>query len=272
MATGATVGVVVFPGSNCDRDVRWALEGCLDLPTRFLWHEERDLSGLDAVVIPGGFSYGDYLRCGAIAGRANIMDAVRAHAARGGLVLGVCNGFQILCESGLLPGVLRPNASLQFICRQADLEVADPGTPWTGGRLAGEVLSVPFKHHDGAWFGDPGESRVVLRYKGENPNGTTDRIAGIANAGGDVAWSLWVTKFAPPERVADYMSVHTFFTGVRGVAAPLIAFHLVGSMGMVNLAWLCAALIGVSVVMLGTEVPLGRKAKPATPPTEEVSE
>jgi phosphoribosylformylglycinamidine synthase len=138
------------------------------------------------VVIPGGFSYGDHLRPGALASRTPILGAVKRHAADGGRVLGICNGFQILCESGLLPGVLRPNASLQFICRQADLEVADPGTPWTGGRLAGEVLSVPFKHHDGAWFGDPGESRVVLRYKGENPNGSIDKIAGITNLAGNV--------------------------------------------------------------------------------------
>ena len=180
------IGVVVFPGSNCDRDVRWATEGCLGVPTRFLWHEERDLSGLDAVVIPGGFSYGDHLRPGALASRTPIMSAVKRHAAGGGRVLGICNGFQILCESAMLPGVLRPNASLSFICRQGDLEVADAGTPWTGGRLVGERLSVPFKHHDGAWFGDPGESRVVLRYRGENPNGSVDKIAGISNLAGNV--------------------------------------------------------------------------------------
>ena len=180
------VAVLRFPGTLDHESAALAVQAVGGEPV-FTHHMDTSLpEGATAVVIPGGFSYGDHLRPGALASRTPIIGAVKRHAADGGRVLGICNGFQILCESGLLPGVLRPNASLQFICRQADLEVADPGTPWTGGRLAGEVLSVPFKHHDGAWFGDPGESRVVLRYKGENPNGSIDKIAGITNLAGNV--------------------------------------------------------------------------------------
>ena len=180
------VAVLRFPGTLDHESAAKAVQAVGGDPV-FTHHMDTALpDGATAVVIPGGFSYGDHLRPGALASRTPILGAVKRHAADGGRVLGICNGFQILCESGLLPGVLRPNASLQFICRQADLEVADPGTPWTGGRLAGEVMSVPFKHHDGAWFGDPGESRVVLRYKGENPNGSIDKIAGISNLAGNV--------------------------------------------------------------------------------------
>ena len=180
------VAVLRFPGTLDHESAATAVQAVGGEPV-FTHHMDTSLpEGATAVVIPGGFSYGDHLRPGALASRTPISGAVKRHAADGGRVLGICNGFQILCESGLLPGVLRPNASLQFICRQADLEVADPGTPWTGGRLAGEVMSVPFKHHDGAWFGDPGESRVVLRYKGENPNGSIDKIAGISNLAGNV--------------------------------------------------------------------------------------
>ena len=180
------VAVLRFPGTLDHESAAKAVQAVGGEPV-FTLHMDTALpDGATAVVIPGGFSYGDHLRPGALASRTPILGAVKRHAADGGRVLGICNGFQILCESGLLPGVLRPNASLQFICRQADLEVADPGTPWTGGRLAGEVMSVPFKHHDGAWFGDPGESRVVLRYKGENPNGSIDKIAGITNLAGNV--------------------------------------------------------------------------------------
>lgn len=180
------VAVLRFPGTLDHESAARAVEGVGAEPV-FTHHEDTALpEGTGAVVIPGGFSYGDHLRPGALASRTPIMGAVKAHAAGGGRVLGICNGFQILCESGLLPGVMRPNASLRFICRQADLEVADSGTPWTGGRHEGETLSIPFKHHDGAWFGDPGEARVVLRYKGENPNGSIDRIAGISNLPGNV--------------------------------------------------------------------------------------
>ena len=180
------VAVLRFPGTLDHESAALAVRAVGAEPV-FTHHEDRELpEGTQAVVIPGGFSYGDHLRPGALASRTPIMGAVKEFAADGGRVLGICNGFQILCESGLLPGVLRPNASLQFICRQADLEVDDAGTHWTGGRTKGEVLSVPFKHHDGAWFGDPAQAWVVLRYKGENPNGSVDAIAGIANADGNV--------------------------------------------------------------------------------------
>ncbi len=180
------VAVLRFPGTLDHESAARAVEGVGAEPV-FTHHEDAALpDGTVAVVIPGGFSYGDHLRPGALASRTPIMGAVKAHAAGGGRVLGICNGFQILCESGLLPGVLRPNASLSFICRQAELEVADSGTAWTGGRAEGETLSIPFKHHDGAWFGDPGSTRVVLRYRGENPNGSIDKIAGISNLAGNV--------------------------------------------------------------------------------------
>src|SRR5256714_4236217 len=166
-----------------------------------VWHAERSLpDGTDLVVVPGGFSYGDYLRCGAIAARAPVMDAVRAHAARGGLVLGVCNGFQILCESGLLPGVLMRNAALKFICRDVHLRVERSDTPFTRGYNAGQVIRVPTAHGEGNYVADAetiarleGEGRVLYRYAAldgtldpaSNVNGATNAIAGILNEGGN---------------------------------------------------------------------------------------
>ena len=137
-----TIGIVVFPGSNCDRDVQWALEGCLERPTRFLWHEERDLTGLDAVVLPGGFSYGDYLRCGAIARFAPVLEEVRQFAAGGGPVLGICNGFQVLTEMGLLPGALTRNRDLHFLCEPAPLEVQPGVCRWLQNYGAGERITL----------------------------------------------------------------------------------------------------------------------------------
>jgi phosphoribosylformylglycinamidine synthase subunit PurQ / glutaminase len=180
------VAVVRFPGSLDHESARRAAEAA-GAEAVFAPHADPDLpAGTRAVILPGGFSYGDHLRCGAIASRAPIMAAVRRHAKAGGAVLGICNGFQILCESGLLPGVLRPNAGLAFICRQVELEVADAGTPWTGGLGEGDTLSIPIKHHDGAWLGDPAEARVVLRYRGKNPNGSVGAVAGVANRAGNV--------------------------------------------------------------------------------------
>lgn len=178
------VAVVRFPGSldheSAARAVRAAGGEAV-----YAWHADPELpEGTHAVILPGGFSYGDHLRPGAIASRAPIMDAVRRHADAGGLVLGICNGFQVLCEAGLLPGALRPNATLSFVCRQATLEVSDPDTPFTAGLAP--TISVPVKNHDGAWFGDPSEARVVLRYHGENPLGSVDAVAGVANAAGNV--------------------------------------------------------------------------------------
>ncbi|HMO00653.1 MAG TPA: phosphoribosylformylglycinamidine synthase subunit PurQ [Miltoncostaeaceae bacterium] len=174
-----------FPGSLDHDSAARAVEG-LGAEAVEAWHADPELpEGTDAVLIPGGFSYGDHLRCGAIASRAPVMGAVRRHAAGGGRVVGICNGFQVLCEAGLLPGALRRNATLSFVCRQMDLEVADDATPWTSGRAAGDVISIPIKNNEGAWYGDPAAARVVLRYR-DDLLGSTDRIAGIANAEGNV--------------------------------------------------------------------------------------
>jgi phosphoribosylformylglycinamidine synthase subunit PurQ / glutaminase len=180
------VAIVRFPGSLDHDSARRAVErlGGVVAPA---WHADPELPpGTCAVLLPGGFSYGDHLRCGAIASRAPIMAAVRRHAEGGGRVIGICNGFQVLCEAGLLPGALRRNATLSFVCRQMDLEVADAGTPWTAGLPAGASLSIPIKNNEGAWYGDPSEARVVLRYGPDNPLGSTDRVAGVSNAAGNV--------------------------------------------------------------------------------------
>jgi phosphoribosylformylglycinamidine synthase subunit PurQ / glutaminase len=186
--------VVVFPGSNRERDVARALKGA-GASVEMVWHTQDTLpAGTDLAVLPGGFSYGDYLRCGAIAGRAKAMDAVRAHAARGGLVLGICNGFQILCEAGLLPGVLMRNAGRRFICHRQLLRVERADTAFTRAYAAGQVIDVCVAHGEGNYFADPetvarleGEGRVAFRYcdaKGEttvdaNRNGSLNSIAGI---------------------------------------------------------------------------------------------
>ena len=181
-----TVAVLRFPGSLDHDSAARALEDLGANPVE-AWHADDTLpAGTDAVLIPGGFSYGDHLRCGAIASRSHIMGAVRRHAQEGGPVLGICNGFQVLCESGLLPGALRRNATLSFVCRQVELEVANDGTPWTGDRPAGSTISIPIKNNEGAWYGDPATARPILRYHGENPLGSVDAIAGIANEAGNV--------------------------------------------------------------------------------------
>ena len=199
-----TIGVVVFPGSNCDRDVRWALEGCLGLTTRFLWHEERDLSGIDAVVLPGGFSYGDYLRCGAIARFAPLLQAVRDFAANGGPVLGICNGFQVLTEMGLLPGALTRNRDLHFLCQPVDLVVSNPSSPWLQAYGLGETITLPIAHGEGRYQLDAEhldqleqEGQVVLRYA-NNPNGSVGDVAGLTNAAGNVLGLM-----PHPERACD---------------------------------------------------------------------
>lgn len=179
------VAIVRFPGSLDHESAARALRG-LGAEAVEAWHADPLLpAGTDAVLIPGGFSYGDHLRCGAIASRAPVMEAVRRHAAAGGRVVGVCNGFQVLCEAGLLPGALRRNATLSFVCRQMELEVADDTTPWTTGRRSGDVISIPVKNNEGAWYGDAGRARVVLRYR-EDLLGSLDRVAGIASADGNV--------------------------------------------------------------------------------------
>jgi phosphoribosylformylglycinamidine synthase len=185
------IGVVQFPGSCDDRDALWALSA-LDAEAVPVWHEEHELPDLDAVVLPGGFSYGDYLRCGAIARFSPAMAAVTEFAAAGGLVLGICNGFQILCEAGLLPGVLRPNASLAFICRDVPLRVERTDTPFTSRCSNGETLLIPVKHGEGCWYADDElyralETRrqIVLRYV-DDVNGSLGNVAGVVNETGNV--------------------------------------------------------------------------------------
>jgi len=194
--------VLVFPGINRDRDIARALRLVCGVEPQMIWHTETCLpQRTDLVVIPGGFSYGDYLRCGAIAARAPIMEAVRGHAARGGLVLGICNGFQILCEAGLLPGALVRNAALKFICRDVFLRVEHSETPFTRGYNAGQVIRVPTAHGEGNYTADAetvarleGEGRVAFRYTAPdgradpkwNVNGSTNAIAGILNERGNV--------------------------------------------------------------------------------------
>jgi phosphoribosylformylglycinamidine synthase len=182
----ARVAVLVFPGSNDDRDAALALERLGAEPT-LVWHAERELPDVGAVVLPGGFSYGDYLRCGAIARFAPVMDPVRRFADSGGLVLGICNGFQILCEAGLLPGALRPNASLEFACRDVELRIERADTPFTSRAEAGRTLTIPIKHGEGCYFADEEllaelerNGQVVLRYE-QNPNGSVGSIAGVVN-------------------------------------------------------------------------------------------
>ena len=186
------VAVIQFPGSNDDRDALWSLRA-LGADASLVWHAVTELPrGTAAVVLPGGFSYGDYLRCGAIARFAPIMEAVRSFAAGGGLVLGICNGFQILCEAGLLPGVLRPNASLSFVCRDVALRVERADTPFTSRCREGQRLVIPVKHHDGAWFASPDllaqleeSGQILLRYE-DNPNGAVADVAAVTNEAGNI--------------------------------------------------------------------------------------
>ena len=197
------IGVVVFPGSNDDADAALALEllGAEAVP---VWHAEPELPDVAAVVLPGGFSYGDYLRCGAIARFAPVMASVSRFAHDGGLVLGICNGFQVLCEAGLLPGALRPNASLSFVCRDVDLLVERADTPFTARARRNQHLTIPIKHGEGCYFADRDllaeleeNHQVVLRYA-ENPNGSIAAIAGVVNAEGNV-----VGLMPHPEHAVD---------------------------------------------------------------------
>jgi phosphoribosylformylglycinamidine synthase len=189
-------GVVVFPGSNCDHDAWYALGEVLHQPVEFLWHQSEQVNGIDAILLPGGFSYGDYLRTGAIARFSPVMRAVEEFARGGGLVLGVCNGFQILCEAGLLPGVLQRNAGMRFVCRQVNIRVETIETPFTAAAKTGQVLQMPIAHGDGNYFCDPAtladlerNRQIVFRYTrpdgredaAANPNGSLANIAGICN-------------------------------------------------------------------------------------------
>ncbi len=217
--------VVVFPGSNCDRDMMVALELVTGRRPVALWHAEAEVpAGLDLIALPGGFSHGDYLRAGAIAARARVMRAVIGHAARGGLVLGVCNGFQVLTEAGLLPGALMRNAGLDFICRDVALEVAAADTPFTRAYGAGAAITLPIAHHDGNFQADPEtldrlerEGLVAFRYA-EAVNGSARDIAGILNAGRNVLGLM-----PHPERAVEEahgnLDGRRLFEGLLGVLA-----------------------------------------------------
>jgi phosphoribosylformylglycinamidine synthase subunit PurQ / glutaminase len=199
----ARIGVVQFPGTNCELDVQHAVEQ-LGGAAEILFHAERSLRGVDAVVIPGGFAHGDYLRTGAIARFSPVMECVAEMAAAGGPVVGICNGFQVICEAGLLPGALQKNAGLKFLCETVELRVESTASVLTGGARIGDVLRIPINHFEGSYVCSPdtlaelrAEHRVVLRYV-ENPNGSLDDIAGIRNAEGNV-----VGLMPHPERASD---------------------------------------------------------------------
>jgi len=197
-------GVIVFPGSNCDHDAWYAIHRNLGQPAEFIWHDSSSLGDIDAVVLPGGFAFGDYLRCGAIAKFSPVMGAVRKFAADGGLVLGICNGFQILVEAGLLPGALIRNRNLKFICREVRLRTATIHSPFTSGAHAGQILRLPIAHGEGCYIADQrtldeleAEDRIAFRYV-ENPNGSQRDIAGVLNARRNVLGLM-----PHPERAAE---------------------------------------------------------------------
>ena len=208
-------GVIVFPGSNCDRDLVTVTEGLLDQPTRMIWHQDTDISDIDVMVIPGGFSYGDYLRCGAIARFSPVMRSVIEHANQGKLVLGICNGFQVLTEVGLLPGALIRNRDLHFICDRIPVRVENNQLPWTKKYTPQQVITLPVAHGEGRYYGDEetikgleDNQQIIFRYcnlSGEisedtNPNGSLSNIAGISNKQGNVLGMM-----PHPERAADSM-------------------------------------------------------------------
>ena len=206
-------GVIIFPGSNCDHDAYWTIKNVAKQPVTMLWHESHDLENCDAIIVPGGFAFGDYLRTGAIAKFSPVMDSVRKFAAGGGLLLGICNGFQILCESGLLPGALVRNRGLKYVCKPVHVRVENTDTPFTNACQTGQVLTIPIGHMDGNYFCDAStleelrrEKRIVFRYAESdgritpeaNPNGSLDNIAGICSPGRNVLGMM-----PHPERAAE---------------------------------------------------------------------
>ena len=214
------VAVVRFPGSNCDADA-WHAADAAGHTTEYVWHRSADLGGADVVLLPGGFSYGDYLRAGAIARFAPVMRAVAAHARAGGLVLGICNGFQILCEAGLLPGALARNAGLAFVCRWVTIRAESTDTPFTAGYRQGQLLRAPVAHGEGRYVADEAtldllerDGRVVFRYAGDNPNGALRDIAGITNEGRNVLGMM-----PHPERAAEALLGSTDGAALFALAA-----------------------------------------------------
>jgi phosphoribosylformylglycinamidine synthase I len=225
-------GVIIFPGSNCDHDAFWTIQQVAKQPVTFLWHESNDLEHCDAIIVPGGFAFGDYLRTGAIAKFSPMMESVCRFAEGGGLVLGICNGFQILCEAGLLPGALMRNTGLKYVCKPVDVRVENTATPFTNACAQGEVLTIPIGHMEGNYFCDAAtfdelrrDNRIVFRYAtpaGEilpaaNPNGSLDNIAGICSPGGNV-----VGMMPHPERSSE--------TALGGTDGMKIFDSLVGAM------------------------------------------
>lgn len=185
-------GVVIFPGSNCDHDCRYAIESVVGKPAEFIWHQDTSVKGFDAIVLPGGFAYGDYLRTGALAKFSPVMSAVSEFAAKGGLVIGICNGFQILCEAGLLPGALLKNVGMKYVCKFLQLRTETANTPFTNTLKQGQLLHIPIGHGDGNYFADAetlkrieDNDQVAFRYVA-NPNGSLHDIAGIVNEGRNV--------------------------------------------------------------------------------------
>jgi phosphoribosylformylglycinamidine synthase I len=214
------IGVVVFPGSNCDHDAWYAFNHNLNVKADFIWHDETSLHNFDAIVLPGGFAYGDYLRCGAIARFSPVMGAIRKFAGDGGPGLGICNGFQILVESGLLPGALMRNQSLKFVCRDVTLRVETTDSPFTCGLRKGQTLRVPVAHGEGCYYADAhtldaleAEDRVAFRYL-DNPNGSLRDIAGILNEKRNVLGMM-----PHPERASDPLMGST---DGRGILASLV--------------------------------------------------
>jgi phosphoribosylformylglycinamidine synthase I len=219
-------GVVVFPGSCDERDAAYAVGSVIGDDVAMLWHGDADLKGVDAVLLPGGFSYGDYLRCGAMARFSPVMKLVSEHARAGGPVFGICNGFQILCEAGLLPGALVRNAGLRFLCRNVSVRVENTGTAFTASCTKGQLLTIPVKNGEGCFVASPDElarieasGQVVFRYEGGAPNGSMNDIAGVANEAGNV-----VGLMPHPEHAVDpllgsadaavlFRSVHQWLEG-----------------------------------------------------------
>jgi len=216
---GCRFGIVVFPGSNCDHDAYFVLKEIFRQDVRFLWHKDSSVGNADVVILPGGFSYGDYLRCGAIARFSPIMKDVVAFAERGGIVVGICNGFQILCEAGLLPGALLRNANLTFVCKYVHVRVESADSLFTSGARTGDVLQIPIAHGEGNYFVDDATYRrleerhqILLRYcepdgsvtQASNPNGSLRNIAGIINERGNVMGMM-----PHPERASDPLLGHS---------------------------------------------------------------
>ena len=229
-------GVIVFPGSNCDHDAYHVISKHVGQPVDFIWHRDTDLSAYDAVIIPGGFSYGDYLRAGALARFSPVMNSVKEFAARAGFVLGICNGFQILCEAGLLPGALIRNRDLHFICDYVNVRVETTETPFTNQLQAGSVLRIPIAHAEGNYTCDDAtleelkrEDRIIFRYctgEGEttpeaNPNGSRDNIAGISNSARNVLGLM-----PHPERACEDLLGSADGSGVFSSLAATLAAHV----------------------------------------------